>query len=187
MRSIRAIENADVILLMIDAQSGFEAQDLAIFQIAQRNHKGIVIVVNKWDTIEKDTHSTKIFTEQIHSKIAPFTDVPILFTSVVNKQRLLRALDIAKDVYERRSIKITTSKLNNIMQEEIEKYPPPAMKGKYIKIKYITQLPLAYPAFVFFCNLPQYIKPPYKRFIENKLRQHFNLSGLPIEVFFRGK
>lgn len=187
MRSIRAIENADVIMLMIDAQNGFEAQDLAIFQIAQRNHKGIVIVVNKWDTIEKDTHSTKIFTEQIHSKISPFIDVPILFTSVVNKQRLLRALDIAKDVYTRRSIKITTSKLNNIMQDEIEKYPPPAMKGKYIKIKYITQLPLAYPAFVFFCNLPQYIRPPYKRFIENKLRQHFNLSGLPIEVFFRGK
>lgn len=187
MRSIRAIENADVILLMIDAQNGFEAQDLAIFQIAQRNHKGIVIVVNKWDTIEKDTHSTKIFTEQIHSKIAPFTDVPILFTSVINKQRLLRALDIAKDVYERRSVKITTSRLNNIMQEEIEKFPPPAIKGKYIKIKYVTQLPLAYPAFVFFCNLPQYIKPPYKRFIQNKLRQHFNLTGLPIEVFFRGK
>ncbi len=187
MRSIRAIENADVILLMIDAQNGFEAQDLAIFQIAQRNHKGIVIVVNKWDTIEKDTHSTKKFTEQIHSKIAPFTDVPILFTSVVNKQRLLKALDMAKDVYERRSIKITTSKLNVIMQEEIEKFPPPAIKGKYIKIKYITQLPLAYPAFVFFCNLPQYIKPPYKRFIENKLRSHFNLSGLPVEIFFRGK
>jgi GTP-binding protein len=187
MRSIRAIENSDVVLLMIDANNGFEAQDLAIFQIAQRNHKGIVIVVNKWDTIDKDTHSTKKFTEQIHSRIAPFTDVPILFTSVVNKQRLLRALDIAKDVYERRSIRITTSTLNNIMQEEIEKYPPPAVKGKYIKIKYVTQLPLAYPAFVFFCNLPQYIRPPYKRFIQNKLRQHFNLTGLPIEVFFRGK
>ncbi len=187
MRSIRAIENSDVILLMIDAQNGFEAQDLAIFQIAQRNKKGIVIVVNKWDTIDKDTHTTKIFTEQIHNRIAPFTDVPILFTSVLNKQRLLRALDIAKDIYERRSIKITTSTLNNILQEEIEKYPPPAIKGKYIKIKYITQLPLAYPAFVFFCNLPQYIKPPYKRFLENKLRQHFNLTGLPIELFFRGK
>ena len=187
MRSIRAIENADVILLMIDAQNGFESQDMSIFQIAQRNHKGIVIVVNKWDTIEKDTHSTKQFKEAIYDKIAPFTDVPILFTSVVNKQRLLRALDLAKDVYERRSTRITTSKLNTIMQEEIENYPPPAVKGKYIKIKYITQLPLAYPAFVFFCNLPQYIRPPYKRFIENKMRKHFNFTGIPIELYFRGK
>ncbi len=187
LRSVRVIESADIIILMIDAVNGFEAQDQAIFQLAQKNHKGIVIVVNKWDLIEKNTHSTKLYEENIRNKIAPFVDVPILFTSVTNKQRLLKTLEVANDVYKRRNTKITTSKLNTIMQEEIEKYPPPAYKGKYIRIKYITQLPLAYPAFVFFCNLPQYIRDPYKRFIENKLRSHFDLTGVPIEVFFRPK
>ncbi len=188
IRSIRAIEGSDIILLMIDAENGFESQDLAIFQIAQRNHKGIVIVVNKWDLIEKDTNSTKHYKELIYDKIAPFTDVPIIFTSVTNKQRLLKTLSLANDVQKRRSLKISTSKLNEFLLTEIEKYPPPANKGKYIRIKYVMQLPsLAYPVFILFCNLPQYIKPPYKRFIENKLRDKFDFNGVPIEVFFRQK
>jgi GTP-binding protein len=187
LRSIRSIESADVVILMIDASQGIESQDINIFQLADRNHKGIVIVVNKWDLIEKDTHSVKQFTQMIHEKIAPFTDVPIIFTSVVNKQRLLKVLEIANDVHTRRSFRITTSKLNDLMLPEIENYPPPSYKDKYIRIKYITQLPLAYPAFAFFCNLPQYIRSPYKRFIENKLRSHFDLSGVPIEIFFREK
>ena len=187
LRSIRAIENSDVILLMLDAQNGFESQDMSIFQIAQRNHKGIVILVNKWDLIEKDHKSTKLFEEQIKSRIAPFTDVPIMFTSVLTKQRLLKALQAAIDTYKRRSTRISTSKLNEMMLAEIENYPPPAYKGKYIKIKYVTQLPLAYPAFAFFCNLPQYIREPYKRFLENKLRENMDLSGVPIEIYFRKK
>jgi len=187
LRSIRSIEKSDVIMLMIDAENGFESQDMSIFQIAQRNHKGIVILVNKWDLIEKDHTSTKKYTEHIRNRIAPFTDVPIMFISVLNKQRLIKALQLALDVYQRRTTKIATSKLNKLMLEEIENYPPPAYKGKYIQIKYITQLPIHYPAFVFFCNLPQYIRDPYKRFIENKLREHLNLTGVPIEVFFRKK
>ena len=188
IRSIRAIEGSDIILLMIDAELGFESQDLAIFQIAQRNHKGIVIVVNKWDLVEKNTHSTKLYKEQIYNKIAPFTDVPIIFTSVNNKQRLLKTLAMASDVQKRRETKITTSKLNEFLLNEIEKYPPPAYKGKYIKIKYVMQLPtIAYPIFILFCNLPQYIRPTYKRFIENKLRDKFDFTGIPIEVFFRQK
>ena len=188
IRSIRAIEGSDIILLMIDAELGFESQDLAIFQIAQRNHKGIVIVVNKWDLVEKNTHSTKLYKEQIYNKIAPFTDVPIIFTSVNNKQRLLKTLAMASDVQKRRETKITTSKLNEFLLNEIEKYPPPAYKGKYIKIKYVMQLPtMAYPIFILFCNLPQYIRPTYKRFIENKLRDKFDFTGIPIEVFFRQK
>ena len=187
LRSIRAIEKSDVIMLLLDAENGFESQDMSIFQIAQRNHKGIVILVNKWDLIEKDHKTTKLYEEQIRSRIAPFTDVPIMFISVLNKQRLIKALQLAIDVYERRTTKISTSKLNRIMGEEIENYPPPAWKGKYIQIKYITQLPIHYPAFVFFCNLPQYIRDSYKRFIENKLREHFDLTGVPIEIFFRKK
>jgi len=188
IRSIRAIESSDVILLMIDAELGFESQDLAIFQIAQRNHKGIVIVVNKWDLVEKNTHSTKLYKEKIYEKIAPFTDVPIIFTSVTNKQRLLKTLALASEVQKRRNNKIPTSKLNDFLLNEIEKYPPPAHKGKYIRIKYVMQLPtLAYPAFILFCNLPQYIRPTYKRFIENKLREEFDFTGIPIEVFFRQK
>jgi GTP-binding protein len=187
LRSIRSIESADVVLLLIDAQIGFESQDLSIFQIAEKNHKGIVIVVNKWDLVEKDHNSTKKYEELIREKIAPFVDIPILFTSVVTKQRLLKALDLANEVYKRRSTKIPTNKLNTILLEEIEHFPPPSYKGKYIKIKYITQLPLAYPAFVFFCNLPQYIKPPYMRFLENKMRSYFDLSGVPIEIYFRPK
>ena len=187
LRSIRSIEKSDVVMLLLDAENGFESQDMSIFQIAQRNHKGIVILVNKWDLIEKDHTSTKKYEEHIRSRIAPFTDVPIMFISVLNKQRLIKALELALDVHERRTTKITTSKLNKYMLEEIENYPPPAWKGKYIQIKYVTQLPIHYPAFVFFCNLPQYIRDPYKRFIENKLRDRLNLTGVPIEVFFRKK
>ncbi|OYT11107.1 MAG: ribosome biogenesis GTPase Der [Bacteroidetes bacterium 4572_112] len=187
LRSIRSIENSDVAIIMIDAENGFESQDMAIFQLAQRNHKGIVIVVNKWDLIEKDTHSTAKYKELIMEKIAPFVDVPILFTSVKNKQRLLKTLEVAIDVYKRRDTKIATSKLNELMLNEIEKYPPPAYKGKFLKIKYVTQLPVAYPSFAFFCNLPQYFKPPYKRFLENKLRKNYNFNGVPIEVYFRAK
>jgi len=187
LRSIRSIEKSDVIMLLLDAENGFEAQDMSIFQIAQRNHKGIVILVNKWDLIEKDHKTTKEYEEHIRRKIAPFTDVPIMFISVLNKQRLIKALQLALDVYERRTTKITTSKLNKIMLEEIENYPPPAWKGKYIQIKYVTQLPIHYPAYVFFCNLPQYIRDSYRRFIENKLREHIDLTGVPIEVFFRKK
>jgi len=187
MRSIRALENSDVCLVMIDATQGFESQDLNIFGLAQRNHKGIVVVVNKWDLIEKETNTHKLFEQQIHENIAPFTDVPIIFTSVTTKQRVIKALEMARQVYENRVRRISTSKLNDVLLPIIQDNPPPANKGKYIKIKYITQLPLAYPAFVFFCNLPQYIKEPYQRFIENKLRENFDFSGVPMEIFFRQK
>lgn len=187
LRSIRAIEECDVVLLLIDAQSGFESQDQAIFNIAQKNHKGIVIMVNKWDLIEKDHHSVKKFTEHIKEKTAPFTDLPIIFTSVTEKQRILKALDMVVETNNRRSLKISTSELNNFLQPVIENFPPPAVKGKYIKIKYVTQLPLHYPAFAFFCNLPQYIRAPYKRYLENNLRLQFELTGVPIEIYFRQK
>ncbi len=187
MRSVRAIEHADVCILIIDAERGFEAQDQRIFHIADRNKKGIVILVNKWDLVEKEIGTTKIFEEQIREKIAPFSDVPILFVSALNKQRLLKGLETAIEVYNNRSQKISTSKLNDIMLPFIEKNPPPALKGKYIRIKYCTQLPVATPTFAFFANLPQYIKDPYKRFIENKLRENFDFSGVPIQIYFRKK
>tara|TARA_B100001142_G_scaffold330358_1_gene398544 strand:+ start:7959 stop:9263 length:1305 start_codon:yes stop_codon:yes gene_type:complete len=187
MRSVRAIEHSDVCLLIIDAERGFEAQDQRIFHIADRNKKGIVILVNKWDLVEKDIETTKMFEDQIKEKIAPFSDVPILFVSALNKQRLLKGLETAIEVYKNRGQKISTSKLNDIMLPFIEKNPPPALKGKYIRIKYCTQLPVATPTFAFFANLPQYIKDPYKRFIENKLRENFDLSGVPVQIYFRKK
>ena len=187
MRSVRAIEHADVCILIIDAERGFEAQDQRIFHIADRNKKGLVILVNKWDLITKDTTTTKAFEEQIRAKIAPFSDVPILFISALNKQRLLKGLETAIQVYNNRTQKISTSKLNNVMLPYIEQNPPPALKGKYIRIKYSTQLKVATPTFVFFANLPQYIKEPYKRFIENKLRENFDFSGVPIQIYFRKK
>ncbi len=187
MRSVRAIEHADVCVLIIDAERGFEAQDQRIFHIADRNKKGIVILVNKWDLVEKEIGTTKVFEEQIREKIAPFSDVPILFVSALNKQRLLKGLETAIEVYNNRGQKISTSKLNDIMLPFIEKNPPPALKGKYIRIKYCTQLPVATPTFAFFANLPQYIKDPYKRFIENKLRENFDFSGVPIQIYFRKK
>jgi len=187
MRSIRAIENSDVCLLMIDAVEGVTAQDITIFGNIQRNRKGVVLLVNKWDLIEKDTHSVKTFTKEIHERIAPYTDVPILFTSALTKQRVLKALETAVEVYNNRAQKIPTHKLNDLLQEMIEAYPPPAIKGKFIKIKYATQLPNQTPSFAFFCNLPQYIKEPYKRYIENKIRENFNFSGVPLQIFFREK
>ena len=187
MRSIRSIEYSDVCLLLIDATLGFESQDQSIFHLADKNRKGIVILVNKWDLVEKDTHSVKEYEAAIREKIAPFTDVPILFVSALNKQRLLKALQTAIDVYKNRKARITTSKLNEVMLPIIESNPPPATKGKYMRIKFCTQLPTKTPTFAFFANLPQYIKDPYKRFIENKLREHFDFEGVPLQIFFRKK
>lgn len=172
---------------MIDAQTGIEAQDMAIFNLIIRNKKGCVLVVNKWDTIEKDSNTMKNFSQSIRDKIAPFTDIPIVFTSVTQKQRILDVLDAVSAVYSNYSRKIATSKLNEVMLEEIENYPPPSIKGKYIKIKFITQLPTQSPSFAFFCNLPQYIRDPYKRYLENKLRTHFDFNGCPIQIYMRQK
>ncbi|HEY1025091.1 MAG TPA: ribosome biogenesis GTPase Der [Sphingobacteriaceae bacterium] len=187
MRTIKALEEADVTILMIDATEGIESQDINIFHLAEKNKKGVVILVNKWDLIEKNTKTAKAFEEQIREKIAPFTDVPIIFTSVTEKQRIFKAVEAAAKVYENKLKKIPTSKLNDVMLPIIESYPPPSTKGKYIKIKYITQINAASPMFAFFCNLPQYIKEPYKRFLENKLRENFDFSGIPIQIYFRQK
>jgi GTP-binding protein len=187
MRAIRSIEASDVCLLMIDATEGIKAQDINIFGIIQRNRKGVVILVNKWDLVEKDTHTTKSFTKEIQERIAPFTDVPILFVSAFTKQRVLKGLETAIEVYNNRKQKVPTARLNELLQEAIEAYPPPAEKGKFIKIKYATQLPNPTPAFAFFCNLPQYVKDPYKRYIENRIRETFNFKGVPMQIFFREK
>lgn len=187
MRSVRAIEECDVCVLMIDAERGIEAQDLNILYLAERNRKGVVILINKWDLLEKETNTMKEYKDQILRRIAPFTDVPVLFISALTKQRVLKAVDTFIEVYENRSRRIKTSKLNEILLPIIEITPPPAVKGKYIKIKYVTQLPTKTPQFAFFCNLPQYIRDPYKRFIENQLRKEFNFEGVPIEVYFRKK
>jgi GTP-binding protein len=187
MRSIRSIEYSDVCLLLIDATLGFESQDQSIFHLADKNRKGIVILVNKWDLVEKDTHTTKEYEAAIREKIAPFTDVPILFISALTKQRLLKALEIAIKVSKDRKARISTSKLNDVMLPFIEQNPPPATKGKYIRIKFCTQLPTKTPTFAFFANLPQYIKDPYKRYIENKMRESFNFNGVPLQIFFRKK
>ncbi len=187
MRSVRAIENADVCVLLIEALDGMMAQDMNIFNLAIKNKKGVVILVNKWDLVDKETNTAKAFEEAIRKKIAPFTDVPIVFTSVQNKQRIHKALEEVVQVYENRTRKIPTSKLNETMLEVVNKNPPPALKGKWIKIKFVTQLPTHAPSFAFFCNLPQYVKDPYKRFLENKLREKFNFSGVPIQIFMRKK
>lgn len=187
MRSIRAIENSDVCLLMLDAAEGFDAQDLNILHLVEKNRKGVVFVVNKWDLVEKDEKTMKSFEKTILARIAPFVDVPIVFTSVPGKQRILKAMEMAKQVYDNRSRKISTAKLNDILLPIIQETPPPMYKGKAIRIKYITQLKIAYPAFVFFCNLPQYLKEPYKRFLENKIRENFEFTGVPIEIYFRKK
>ena len=187
MRAIRAIEDCDVCLFMIDANEGLQKQDLSIFSVIEKNKKGVVLLVNKWDTIEKDTNSTKSFEEDILGKIAPFTDLPILFVSAISKQRIHKALETALEVYHNRTQKITTSKLNDVMLEAIQKNPPPSTKGKYIKIKYVTQLPTHSPTFAFFCNLPQYIKDPYKRYLENQLRKNFDFKGVPVRMVFRKK
>ena len=189
MRSIRAIEHSDVCILMIDATRGIEAQDMNIFQIIQRNNKSLVVVVNKWDLVEnKDQKVMDTFENAIRNRMAPFTDFPIIFASALTKQRIFRVLETAKEVYLSRKIKIGTSKLNEMMLPLIEAYPPPSIKGKYIKIKYCTQLPnTQIPSFVFYANLPQYIKEPYKRFLENKIRSNWKLTGSPINIFIRQK
>ena len=188
MRSVRAIENSDVVIIMVDATQGWESQDMSIFGIAQRNRKGIVIVVNKWDLVEdKQTNTIRDFEQKIRDKIGQFNDVPILFVSALTKQRILKTVEVAMQVYENRKKKIKTSKLNEVMLPIFENNPPPALKGKYIKVKYCVQLPTPSPQFVFFCNLPQYVKEPYKRFTENQLRKHFGFTGSPIEVYFRQK
>ncbi|WP_407426537.1 ribosome biogenesis GTPase Der [Arcticibacter sp.] len=187
MRTIKAIEEADVNILMIDAVDGIESQDINIFHLAEKNKKGIVILINKWDLIEKNHKTTKVFEETIRERLSPFTDVPIIFTSVIEKQRIFKALEAAMAVYENKTKKISTSKLNDVMLPIIENNPPPALKGKHIKIKYITQIQASSPMFAFFCNLPQYIKDPYKRFLENKLRENFDFTGVPIQIFFRQK
>lgn len=187
MRSIRAIEHADVCILMIDANTGLETQDMSIFNLIVRNRKGCVLVVNKWDEFEKDSNTLKKYEETLRSRLSPFSDLPIIFTSVIKKQRIADVLDQVKRVYGNYSRRLSTSSLNDVMLPEIENYPPPAWKGKYIKIKYVTQLPTKFPAFAFFCNLPQYVKEPYKRFLENKLRTHFDLCGCPIQIYIRAK
>lgn len=187
LRSVRTIESADVCIFMIDATEGIQKQDLNIYYMCEKNHKGIVVLVNKWDLIEKDHKSTKEFETKIRQQLAPFNDVPILFVSAVTKQRIHKALEAAMRVYENRIKKIQTSVLNEVMQEVMEHNPPPSIKGKYIRIKFVSQLPTHAPAFAFFCNLPQYVRDDYKRFLENKLREHFDFEGVPVRVFFRKK
>ncbi len=187
MRTIRSIEYSDVCLLLLDAGEGIQAQDVNIFGLIQRNHKGVVIVVNKWDLIEKNTKTSKEYEDFIKKKIEPFTDIPIIFTSVKEKQRVFKVLEKAIEVYKNRKRRIPTHELNQFLLPEIEKTPPPAYKGKYIKIKYLTQLPTPYPSFALYCNLPQYIREPYKRFIENTLRKQYSFEGCPMEIYFRKK
>jgi GTPase len=188
LRSIRALEESDVCIVMIDATRGLEAQDVNIIGLADKNRKGIVILVNKWDLIEnKATNTMKEIEEQIREKLAPMTYMPIIFTSVLTKQRVHKAIETAVEVYQNKTKKIPTSKLNDIILKEIEAYPPPAIKGKFVKIKYVTQLPTHNPTFAFFCNLPQYIRESYTRFLENKIRKHFGFEGVPINIVFRKK
>ncbi len=187
MRSVRAIEHCDVCILMLDATRGFDGQVQNIFWLAQRNNKGIVILVNKWDLVEKETNSVRDYTKAIKKQIEPFDDVPVLFVSVLNKQRIFKAIETAVEVFKNRSRRVPTRKLNDTMLPIIENRPPPSLKGKYVKIKFCTQLPTPYPQFAFFCNLPQYVRDPYKRFLENQLREQFDFSGVPITVFMRKK
>jgi GTPase len=187
LRAVKAVENSDVCLLMLDATRGLEAQDMNIFSLIVRNNKGLIVLVNKWDLITKETNTIRDFEKELRSRTAPFTDYPILFISATEKQRIFNILDTIALVNANRTKKISTSVLNEVMGEIIAKNPPPSIKGKYVKIKYITQLPLHYPAFAFFCNLPQYVKDPYRRFLENKMRTRFDFTGTPVTIFFRQK
>jgi len=187
MRAIRTIENSDICLLLIDATRGIEAQDLNIISLIQKNNKGMIILVNKWDLIEKKNNSTILIEKGIREKTAPFTDYDILFISATNKQRIHKILELIETVNQNRNRKIPTSELNEVMLEVIKNNPPPALKGKYVKIKYVTQLPIYTPAFAFFCNLPQYVKEPYKRYLENRMRERFEFTGVPIRIFLRKK
>jgi GTPase len=187
MRAVKTIENSDICLLLIDATRGIESQDLNIMSLIQKNNKGMIVLVNKWDLIEKENNTTIKFENDIREKTAPFTDYPILFISAINKQRIHKVLELIEKVNENRNRKISTSELNEVMLQVIKNNPPPALKGKYVKIKYVTQLPIYTPAFAFFCNLPQYVKDPYKRYLENRMREKFDFSGVPIRIFFRKK
>lgn len=188
LRSIRAIENSDVSLLLIDATEGFQSQDQNIFHLAEKNRKGIVIIVNKWDLVDKATNTHVEFEKKIREKIAPFTDVPIVFTSVLTKQRIFKALELAHQVYKNKALRIATSKLNDLFLPIIEATPPPSgSRGRYVKFKYITQLPTKFPSFAFFCNFPDEVKDSYRRFLENKLREHFDFHGVPVQIYFRQK
>ncbi len=187
MRSIRAIEKADICILMIDARDGIESQDLNILRLCQKNNKGVVLVINKWDLIEKESNTHIEYKEAILQKTAPFTDIPVIFTSVTEKQRILKVLETTHMVYQNRSRRISTSRLNEVMLPVIEKYSPPMVRGKRIRIKYITQLKVAYPAFAFFSNMPEHIKEPYQRYLENQLRKNFDFSGVPLTLYFRKK
>lgn len=187
LRSVRTIENADVCLFMIDASEGIQKQDLSIYYMIEKNSKGVVVLVNKWDLVEKDQNTMVKFEELLREQLAPFNDVPIIFTSTLNKQRIHRALETAMRVYENRTRKIPTHELNEVMLEVINQTPPPAVKGKYIRIKFVQQLPTHAPTFAFFCNLPQYLADSYKRFLENRLRERFDFEGVPVKIFFRKK
>jgi GTP-binding protein len=187
MRAVRSIEYSDVIVLVVDATRGFEGQDQNIFWLAEKNKKGVVILINKWDLIEKETNTMRDFEAMVRKQIEPFTDVPIVFISALTKQRLFKAIETAVEVFENRKNKIPTSKLNDAMLSIVKSYPPPATKGKFVKIKYCMQLPTPTPQFAFFCNLPQYVRDPYKRFIENKLREMYSFTGIPITIYFRQK
>ncbi len=187
MRSIRAIENSDVCIVMADASTGFDAQDINIFSLAVRNRKGVVLVLNKWDLVEKDNKTHKQYEELVKNRIAPFSDVPIIFTSVLNKQRIYKVLESAVQVYQNRQRKIPTSVLNDELLPIIQQTPPPINKDKVVRIKYVTQLPTPFPAFAFFCNLPQYVTDSYKRFLENRIREKWDFSGVPMEIYFRKK
>ena len=187
MRAVRSIEYSDVIILMVDATRGFEGQDQNIFWLAEKNRKGIVILINKWDLIDKETNTMRDFEAMVRKQIEPFTDVPIVFISALTKQRLFKAIETAVQVFENRKNRIPTSKFNETMLEVVKNYPPPATKGKFVKIKYCMQLPTQTPQFAFFCNLPQYVRDPYKRFVENKLREIYNFTGIPITIYFRQK
>jgi GTPase len=187
MRAVRTIENSDVCLLLIDGTRGIEAQDLNIMSLIQKNNKGMIVLVNKWDLIEKENDTTKIVEQEIRNKTAPFTDYPILFISATSKQRIHKVLELIEMVNNNRTRRISTSELNEAMLSIVKQNPPPALKGKYVKIKYVTQLPTYSPSFAFFCNLPQYVKEPYRRYIENRLRERFELTGVPVRIFFRKK
>jgi len=187
MRAVRTIENSDICLLLLDATRGIEAQDLNIMSLIQKNNKGMIVLVNKWDLIEKENNITTRFEKDIREKTAPFTDYPILFISAINKQRIHKVLELIEQVNQNRRRKITTSELNEVMLQVVKNNPPPALKGKYVKIKYVTQLPIHTPAFAFFCNLPQYVKDPYKRYLENRMREKYDFTGVPIRIFFRKK
>jgi len=187
MRAVRTIENSDICLLLIDATRGIESQDLNIMGLIQKNNKGMIVLVNKWDLIEKGNNTTILFEKDIREKTAPFTDYPILFISAINKQRIHKVLELVEHVNQNRNRKISTSELNEVMLQVVKNNPPPALKGKYVKIKYVTQLPIYTPAFAFFCNLPQYVKDPYKRYLENRMREKFDFTGVPIRIFFRKK